>query len=94
MKPFCNKVSTELHFYFVRNIYKHITHNNTCNNTLVLNMKIKTKIWKRGQNSFATTIPQNILLLRNIDTSKPVNVLWSIDLKTGKFTVEFEEVTE
>lgn len=57
-------------------------------------MKIKTKIWKRGQNSYATTIPQNILLLRNIDVDKPVNVLWSVDLKTGKFTVEFEEVKE
>lgn len=55
-------------------------------------MKIKTKIWKRGQNSYATTIPQNLLLLRDIDVSKPVNVLWSIDLKSGKFTVEFEEV--
>ena len=54
-------------------------------------MKIRTKIWKRGQNSFATTIPQTVLLLRNVDTSKPVNVFWSIDLKSGKFTVEFEE---
>ena len=57
-------------------------------------MEIKTKLWKRGQNSFATTIPQTVLLLRDIDTSKPVNVLWSIDLKSGKFTVEFEEGKE
>lgn len=71
-----------------------MTPNNTCNNTLVIIMEIKTKMWKRGQNSYATTIPQNILLLRNIDTSKPVNVLWSIDLKSGKYNVEFEEVKE
>ena len=54
-------------------------------------MKIRTKIWKRGQNSFATTIPQTVLMLRNVDVGKPVNVFWSIDLKSGKFTVEFEE---
>lgn len=54
-------------------------------------MDIKTKLWPRGKNSYATTIPQNILVLRNVDVSKPVNVVWSADLKTGKFTVEFEE---
>lgn len=54
-------------------------------------MDIKTKLWKRGQNSFATTVPQNILLLRNVDVSEPVNIVWSVDLGTGKFTVEFEE---
>ena len=57
-------------------------------------MEIKTKLWKRGQNSFATTVPQNLLLLRNVDVSKSVNAVWSVDLKTGKFTLEFEEVDE
>ena len=57
-------------------------------------MEIKTKLWKRGQNSFASTIPQNLLLLRNVDVSKKVSAVWSIDLKTGEFTLEFEEVDE
>ena len=57
-------------------------------------MKIRTKLWKRGQNSFATTIPQILLLLRNVDMSKRVYAVWSIDLKTGKFTLEVEEVDE
>lgn len=57
-------------------------------------MDIKTKLWPRGKNSFATTIPQNILLLRNIDVTKPVKVVWSVDLKTGKFTVDFEDGEE
>ena len=53
-------------------------------------MNIKTKLWPRGKNSHATTIPREILLLRDVDVSKPVNVVWSADLKAGKFTVEFE----
>jgi hypothetical protein len=59
-------------------------------------MKIKTSLSKRGSsNSFITTVPRNLLFLRGIDVTKEkVKVLWDIDLKTGKFIVDFEKVEE
>ena len=57
-------------------------------------MRIKTKLWKRGNNSYATTIPQSVLLLKNVDVEKPVKIVWSVDLKSGKFTIDFEEGDE
>ncbi|KKG16007.1 hypothetical protein EO98_04730 [Methanosarcina sp. 2.H.T.1A.6] len=59
-------------------------------------MKIKTSLSKRGEsNSFITTIPRNLLFLRGIDVTKgKTKVVWDIDLKTGKFIVDFEKVEE
>ena len=54
-------------------------------------MKLRTKLWKRSKQSWATTVPQNILLLANVNVDVPINVLWDIDIKTGKFTVQFTE---
>jgi hypothetical protein len=59
-------------------------------------MKIKTSMSKRGNsNSFITTVPRNLLFLRGIDiTKEKAKVVWDIDLKTGKFIVDFEKVEE
>lgn len=55
------------------------------------NMKLRTKLWKRSKQSWATTVPQSILLLANVNVDVPINVLWDIDIKTRKFTVQFTE---
>ena len=57
-------------------------------------MKLRTKLWKRSKQSWATTVPQNILLLANVNVDVPINVLWDIDIKTGTFTVQFTEVVK
>jgi hypothetical protein len=59
-------------------------------------LKIKTSLCKRGNsNSFITTVPRNLLFLRGIDiTKEKTKVVWDIDLKTGKFIVDFEKVEE
>ena len=48
-------------------------------------MKFPTKLWKRSQKSFATTIPHVALL--GIDESKPHKVVWEYDQASGKWTV-------
>ncbi|MDI6903636.1 MAG: hypothetical protein QMC77_07875 [Methanocellales archaeon] len=49
-------------------------------------MKFKTKLWKRGKMSFATTVPHIVLL--NLDPeSKKYNVIWEYDDRSDKWTV-------
>ena len=48
-------------------------------------MKFPTKLWKRSQKSFATTIPHIALL--GIDENKEHKVIWEFDQKSGKWTV-------
>lgn len=51
-------------------------------------MKFNTKLWKRSQKSFATTIPHIVLL--GIDESKEHDVVWEFnsDLKKWTFSLE------
>ncbi|MBU2617068.1 MAG: hypothetical protein KKI07_00105 [Euryarchaeota archaeon] len=54
-------------------------------------MKFKTKLWKRGRMSFATTVPHIVLL--NLDhESKKYNVIWEYDDRSDKWTVSLEEI--
>ncbi|MFC1691104.1 hypothetical protein ACFL0W_02880 [Nanoarchaeota archaeon] len=53
-------------------------------------MKFNTKLWKRSQKSYATTIPQIVLL--SIDESKEHKVIWEFDKNSGKWTIKLEEV--
>ncbi len=53
-------------------------------------MKLETKLWKRSQKSWATTIPHP--LLYNLDMEKEYKVIWQFDDKIGKWTVSFEEI--
>ena len=53
-------------------------------------MDIETKLWKRSQRSYATTIPHLALLNLDIENKK-YKVIWQFDDKIGKWTVSFEE---
>lgn len=55
-------------------------------------MKFTTKLWQRSQNSYATTVPQNILAIKDVPVEEgDVNVDWSINEETGTVEVEFTE---
>ncbi|MBW3015442.1 hypothetical protein KY330_03405 [Candidatus Woesearchaeota archaeon] len=53
-------------------------------------MKFFTKLWKRSQKSFATTIPHVVLF--KLDESKEHEVVWEFDSNSGKWTVDFKEI--
>ncbi len=54
-------------------------------------MDIKTKLWKRSERSFGTTIPR--LALLNLDVAnKKYKVIWEFNEKVGKWTISFEEI--
>ena len=55
-------------------------------------MKFRTKLWKRGKMSFATTIPHIVLLNLGPEHIK-YNVIWEYDEKSGKWTGGLEEIT-
>lgn len=52
-------------------------------------MQFKTKMWKRSQNSFGTTIPHIVLL--NVDVEKENEVVWEFDQKSNKWMVSIEK---
>jgi hypothetical protein len=52
-------------------------------------MRFDTKLWRRSEKSFATTIPQAILFL--LDPDKKYNVEWTYDLKNKIWAVDFIE---
>lgn len=52
-------------------------------------MKFKTKLWKRSNKSFATTIPHIALL--TMDESKDYDVVWEFNEKIQKWTVSLKE---
>lgn len=49
-----------------------------------------TNLWRNGANSFATTVPQDILALRGAPVEN-AEVDWSINQETGNVVVEFKE---
>ncbi|MBR9675527.1 hypothetical protein GOV05_00805 [Candidatus Woesearchaeota archaeon] len=53
-------------------------------------MKFKTKLWRRSQKSFATTIPHIALL--SIDEEKDHEVIWEYNDKLKKWTFEIKKV--
>lgn len=59
-------------------------------------MKFTRKLWKRSQNSYATTIPREILAIKDVpvESDDGVEVEWSINEETGAVEVEFEEVID
>ena len=52
-------------------------------------MRFLTKLWKRSQKSFATTIPHVVLLGMNEDKSH--EVVWEYNYKIKKWTFELKE---
>ncbi|ERJ06627.1 hypothetical protein HLRTI_001333 [Halorhabdus tiamatea SARL4B] len=53
-----------------------------------------TKLWQRSPNSYASTIPREILAIKGAPTGDDARVKWSINPDTGKVEVEFAEETE
>jgi hypothetical protein len=53
-------------------------------------MDFETKLWKRSQRSFATTIP-HIALLNLSPEDNEYKVIWQFNERVGKWTVSFEE---
>jgi hypothetical protein len=52
-------------------------------------LEIGTKLWRRGKNSYATTVPQNILMLKNAPVDN-CEVKWSIN-DDGQVVATFVE---
>ena len=52
-------------------------------------MRFRTKLWRRSEKSFATTIPQALLFL--LEPDKKYNVEWSFDIKHKIWCVDFLE---
>lgn len=57
------------------------------------NFEFTTKLWQRSESSYGTTIPQNILAIKNAPVENG-EVVWSINPDTGKVEVEFQEREE
>ena len=53
-------------------------------------MKFTTKLWKRSQKSYATTIPHVVLL--TIDEQKDYEVEWEFDKVINAWTIRLREV--
>ena len=53
-------------------------------------MQFTTKLWQRSQNSYASTIPREILAIKGAPVDRGV-VQWSINPETGTVEVKFEE---
>lgn len=51
-------------------------------------MKFSTKLWKRSQKSFATTIPHIVLL--GMDESREHDVVWEFNSELKKWTFSLE----
>lgn len=49
-----------------------------------------TKLWQRGQNSHASTIPREILAIKGVPTENDVSVKWRINQDSGAVEVRFE----
>lgn len=56
------------------------------------NFQFTTKLWQRSQNSHASTIPREILLVKDAPIGEGAEVRWSLNAETGSVEVEFGEV--
>ena len=54
----------------------------------------ETKLWQRSQNSYASTIPREVLLVKSAPTGDDARVRWSVEQDTGRVYVEFTEADE
>jgi len=53
--------------------------------------EFETSLWQRSQNSYATTIPKQILAIKGAPTGEDARVKWSIDQETGDVVARFTE---
>lgn len=80
--------------FTMANPYKDVTSNITYSMTQENPFSFSTKLWQRSQNSYATTIPQNILAIKSVPVEEEVEVNWEIDQDSGDVIVSFEEVDD
>jgi hypothetical protein len=57
-------------------------------------IKFRTKLWQRSENSHASTIPQPILAARGVPVDQDIEMVWRIDQETRNVVVEFDPVEE
>lgn len=50
----------------------------------------ETNLWQRSQNSYATTVPRELLAIRGAPVEN-AKVEWSINQETGNVVAEFKE---
>jgi hypothetical protein len=55
-------------------------------------MNFETKLWKRSNRSWATTIPHVCLFNLDLENNK-YKVIWKFNERVGKWTVVFEEMS-
>jgi hypothetical protein len=54
-------------------------------------IEITTKLWKRSEESWGTTIPK--VVLQGLDLDKNYKVKWEFDKTKAKWFVGFEEIS-
>lgn len=56
----------------------------------------RTKLWKRSQTSWGTTVPRELLSVRGvpIEGDDRVEAVWKIDSSTGDIVVRFETIDD
>jgi len=50
-----------------------------------------TGLWANGENSYATTVPGQILAIKGVNVDQDVEAEWSINQETGAVEVELKE---
>ncbi len=53
-------------------------------------IEITTKLWKRSQQSYASTIPKEIMLIKDAPTGDDAVLHWSINPDSGAVEVKFD----
>lgn len=53
------------------------------------NFEFTTKLWQRSQSSYASTIPREILAIKDAPVGEGAKVHWSINSETGVVEVRF-----
>lgn len=56
--------------------------------------EFQTQLWQRSQNSYASTIPQQILAIKGAPTGESAVVKWRIDPESGDVIVRFTTENE
>jgi len=52
-------------------------------------MEFQTKLWRRGKNSHASTVPKEILAIKGAPVGEGAILNWSINAETGAVEVSF-----
>lgn len=53
-------------------------------------INFRTKLWQRSQNSYASTVPKPLLMMRGVGVNDEIEVVWTVN-EDGGIVVEFEQ---